>query len=119
MSIELFLYLADILCNIDCYSGLIVCICAIAFIVIAILNFIIWDMEDYEAYEEFKPRRNKFIKCFSVIFIISSAISIFVPGKKTIYAIGFTHYAKQTDIPRKLLDLINQKLDDALNGEKL
>jgi hypothetical protein len=119
MSLELFLYLVSVLYNV---SGL----CAILF-VIGIISMVIYgciyifNFDEFYGEDEIKFKNNtvKVIKTISVAMAIMVPFSVLIPSKKTMYAIGFSHYAKQTQIPQKLLDLLNQKLDDALGGEKL
>lgn len=119
MSLEWFLYLVSVLGNINC--TLVYCnVLSIAGLFgVWFVSAMIWDVSGTREFEEFKPKRNKVIKYLLITTVISSIFNVFVPSTKTIYAIGFSHYATQTQVPQKLLEVLNQKLDDALGGEKM
>ena len=119
MSLELFLYLVSVLGNVSCACQLVVWLGVLGVVVGAFVSAMIWDTCGRESLDNFKEKRNKLVKVVVPIMSIAFALSILIPSKKTMYAIGFSHYAKQTQISQKLMDLLNQKLDDALGGEKL
>jgi hypothetical protein len=52
------------------------------------------------------------------LFILGIVSCVFVPSKQTMYAIAFTHYSKQSEIPAKVLKAIEVKLDEVIEGAK-
>jgi hypothetical protein len=67
-----------------------------------------------------RPRNIEWLSlAFSVALIFSSIFSyIFIPSEKTMYAIAFAHYSKQSEIPAKVLKAIEVKLDEVIEGVK-
>lgn len=119
MSLELFLYLVSVSGNIKCLAHGFTMLCVLALIVGSFISAMIWDTFRTEHFENFKIKRNKMVKVAVPLLVVSISLGALIPSQTTMYAIGFSHYAKQTQIPQKLMDLLNQKLDDALGGEKL
>lgn len=119
MSIEWFLYLISVLGNVSFLAHVLILICILCIIVGSFLSAMIWDTCQTEHFENFKIKRNKMVRVIIPLLFVSIALGTLIPSKTTMYAIGFSHYAKQTQIPQKLMDLLNQKIDDDLGGEKM
>jgi len=52
---------------------------------------------------------------FSVLLMLSS---IFIPSKEAIYLIAGAHMAKQSNIPAKVMMIVNEKLDELVVKDK-
>lgn len=119
MSLELFLYLVSVLDNIGWLFGILFFVGIISLVLFGLVYMDCVDDYYGDKEDNFKDNTEKVVKKILVFMAIITPLSVFIPSKKTLYAIGLSHYAKQTQIPQKLMDLLNQKLDDALGGEKL
>jgi len=123
MSIEALLYLINVIGNLgDIFSVLlgISLIVSIATFVFFAVNECTnaratsgWQKEDYI---NSKSASFKVFKISIPVLLISAVLGAIIPNEKTMYAIAFSHYAKQSEIPEKVLKAIEFKLDEVVKG---
>ena len=113
MSIELVLYIIDILKNISTISGLLMVTSGLILLSILIILMLVIEND-----EESEKKLKKISRKMFVIFIISTPICIFIPSEKTLYMMVGSKYLKESGIPKKVHELINQKLDKLLEKDK-
>lgn len=109
MSDELIIYLLGILPNIKCGLDFIAGVSFILFFIVGMLFF-----ADY-------PGENniikKWVKIIIIIFSLSSILDILIPSNAILYALVGTHILKQTEIPQKVVTVLNKKLDDLIKND--
>jgi hypothetical protein len=55
---------------------------------------------------------------FSIILVCIISIATLMPSERIMYLMASSHYMKQTDIPQKVLKILNNKLDEMLEDKK-
>ncbi len=108
MSIEWFLYLADIANSLGAFfsiSGLIM-----------IVSGVILLIDKYIDDEEVRASKTLlfFITFIGAMFFITSC---FIPSEKTIYLIAGAHELKSSDVSNKVEAVIEKKLDEYLKDD--
>jgi hypothetical protein len=111
MSLELILYLISIVIKLEILLLMLICISGFG----ALLTGVMYT----EAYgENSKASLLKWFKTAIRVLIISVILLVFIPGEKTLYTIIGTYYLKQSDIPAKVVTIINDKLDELIAKDK-
>lgn len=119
MSVEWVLYFIDVIVKFGS-----IFIFGMVFSVIAVICLLMKLSDDSLGYisEENKLLKAKNfknrIKICAMIFFGSLFFESLIPSQKTMYAMAFAKYSKQSDIPEKVLKVIELKLDDIIK-EKL
>lgn len=116
MSIEFFLYLVELV-------GKLSELCTILFVVsmvFGILWLVIWVLflvgaEGHDEERELIFYWHKII--FLSVFVLFW-LFLLIPSQKTIYMMVGSSYLKNSEVPPKVHDLINKKLDEFLKGNK-
>lgn len=103
MNAELTLYAISVIGNIGELIALILLLFPIACIILIMVNE-----------KEFK----KYLKLILPFLAILLCIGIIIPDRKTMYMIASTHYLKKSDIPSKVLEILNHKLDEIIKENK-
>lgn len=109
MSIEWFIYLADISCGVKELFG-VVSLCGV------LLGGIGW-LVGSAVPEEIPEHLAKLSKKAVVVFVILGFITAFIPSQRTIYMMAGAHYgmeALQSETAQKVAKLLNGKLDEEL-----
>jgi hypothetical protein len=114
MSIEWVLYLIDVVGKVP---GLFIAAAATLAMVSIICLIVHHDKDSEVLYRP--PLYIKVSFSLGAIFFFIGAISfVAIPSEKTMYAIAFAHYSKQSEIPAKVLKAIDVKLDEVIEGVK-
>ena len=114
MSLELCLYLIDVLEKITMFTSIIFVASAALFI--GIICFVFFAEDDLS--EEGKIELLGLRKKSAIALFFSLSFCTFVPSPKTMYMIAGTNYLKQSDIPQKVRQLLDKKLEELLTIEK-
>jgi hypothetical protein len=123
MSIEALLYLINVIGKFGDIFSVLTVISLIVSILVTVF-FVInegsnsraesgWQRDDYINFRFISLR---VLKIFVPVLVLSSVFSVIIPNEKTMYAIAFSHYAKQSEIPEKVLKAIEFKLDEVVKG---
>jgi heme/copper-type cytochrome/quinol oxidase subunit 2 len=105
MSIELFLYLIDLIASI----GIMSCLLFFILIIILIVELIkAFNDDDDEGKFKYSTKLKKYFCILAIIIMI-------IPSEKTMYLMLGSNYLKKSDIPQKVELAINKKLDEYLN----
>ncbi len=113
MNVEHVLYWIDILSSAKMACA-VFCICLVLIIPISFIihSSIIHSSVD----EEDEKKVMTAIILSSLLLVVSIFGCIFIPSEKTMYAIAFARYSRQSDIPQKVLKAIETKLDEVISG---
>jgi len=120
MNITLALYLVDIISNLDCILAIII-ICIISVILIFIIIYIM-ALGSYDNHETDKINKlfqwlgSKWWVCLIII-----SLAIITPSKSTMHLMLGTYYLQSTNLPAKVTEALELKLDDViadLKGKK-
>ena len=107
MSLELCLYLIDVLGNLR-----------VALLMVALLGIVVIIFIYIEMYDVYGEEINKYslgwIKKLVIISLASFSFCVLIPSPKTMYMIAGTNYLKQSDIPQKVRQLLDKKLEELL-----
>jgi len=117
MSLELMLYLVDILAslNVLLFISIIVIFSLFLFIFFQFYPF----YNDFDNNKEESFKDIKFcIKRFGIILTVLLPIFILIPSTKTLHLIIGTNYLKESNIPAKVLKVLNNKLDQYIKEDK-
>lgn len=117
MTITLLLYLVEIIHNLDCLIGLII---GTFFVVLCILSFA-WLVTNDGYSQEGHEQANNGLKTlfkYSYIPLILLIINIFVPDQKTMYLMLGTSYLQSTNLPVKVSEAIELKIDSIIDELK-
>jgi hypothetical protein len=122
MSIELVLYLIDMLHTFNKFSGIFLGLSLASIIGVCFL-LIINEVENTAEWQQEIHANSKKINIFLLkvlcpVLVLCLTMCIFIPKKETMYAIAFAHYSKQSEIPAKVLKAIEVKLDEVIEGVK-
>lgn len=102
------IYFIDLLDNLHITLALIL---SLNIIGLFFLGFMIWDDKEDKL---FKKLFKKFI--FPLIILIP--LCILIPDKTTMYMMFSLHFINKNDIPDKVLNILNIKLDEIINKSK-
>lgn len=115
MSIEWFIYFADILPNIGGFLGF---ICGVGMLVLAVVSgFMATYASDNDEPIFSFLRQNKVFKILAAL-IFCGFLSLIFPSQKTMYLMLGSHYLKNSNMPAKIEQVLNKKLDEYLDEEK-
>jgi hypothetical protein len=112
MSLELMLYLVDILgsLNVLLFISIVV--------IFSIFLFIFFQFNPYNNEEESFKYIKFYVKRFGIILTVLLPIFILTPSTKTLHLIIGTNYLKESNIPAKVLKVLNNKLDQYIKEDK-
>lgn len=115
MSLELFIYTANVLPRVGHAIGFIGGGCIILSGIFGLATYltIFSDFDDKE--EDGRNCRKLVVKYFAVSLIIGLTLlipSLFIPSEKTLYLMAGTDLATQSGVPQKVVKIINDKLDE-------
>ncbi len=116
MSIALLIYFAGMFGSIGTVCIFIIIFSCIAMIIFGIMLIVTGYCNNKEDLEYMTAKGN-FNKSLAVL-IIASAIVCIVPSEKTVYMMLGANIAGKTEIPQKLVDVIDLKLTEILNESK-
>lgn len=117
MKIETLLYIINVIVNIDVFLA-ITFITFVSYIICSIC-FSYSKTDHFDETEKliFNDKIKINIKLLFMAFIILF-INCFIPSEKTMYLMLSTKYIKNTDIPSKVLTIINNKLDKYIEDKE-
>lgn len=112
MSAELWLYAISVLHNFDLVSGILFWMSFGTIIILSLSLFAI-DAE-YECNSKLRTlsRINRTRKNLIIIMLISLPFVLLVPSQKTMYAMLATNVIGKSDIPQRVLNIIDDKLKE-------
>lgn len=117
MTITKMLYLVEIVSNIDCVFGI-----ALLGVLIAVMaTLVAWFVTLNEYEEELHKRINKGIKVALGkwwAFALLLTVNIIIPAKSTMYLMLGSTYLQSTNLPSKVSQALELKLDDVIDGFK-
>lgn len=111
MTIEWFLYMADVLGSVKTLTAIVSGIGIACTVVFTIM--ILVDSKDGD-----EPKILKVSFKFLITFVLIGLFNLFCPSEKTMYMILGTHYLKQSTLPAKIETAIEKKLDEYLHEEQ-
>lgn len=117
MNIELFLYLTDILGNVQAMLMIFPGVCFFVFGIFLIALYADCGNEDTQAQFVKKIKELKLYKIFYSL-LLALLIASIIPTKKTMYLILGANYLKNSELPSKVELLLNKRLDEYLSEEK-
>lgn len=107
MSFNWMLYLAGLLDSLRCILEITFFVC------FGIFLFVLFNLYFIEYKEEEKCK--KIILKVSILGLIFSSLFLtFIPSKSTVYLMMGNHYLSKSEIPEKVLNVLNKKLDGLL-----
>ena len=109
MNAELTLYTISILGNISNAIAVI----GVLSLLLLIFSLIMRCNEDFD-----DINIKKYLKLSLILLAISVFVGILIPDQKTMYMMASTHYLKKSDIPSKVLEILNHKLDEIIKENK-
>ena len=114
MSPEIALYLINLLSNVNLI--LVISLPIMILIIIIFLCSFSGEHDDICVKEncDHKSIFNKLMNITIILFLLW----LLIPSEKTMYTIAATHYIKQSDLPAKVLTVINSKLDEVIANDK-
>ena|SRR5690348_5407859 len=113
MSLELMLYLVDILGSLNVLLFISIVVVFSLFLYIFLQFYPFYNNEE----ESFKYIKF-YIKRFGIILTVLLPIFILIPSTKTLHLIIGTNYLKESNIPAKVLKVLNNKLDQYIKKDK-
>jgi hypothetical protein len=113
MSIELILYFVDFLKSISSFLSLLTIMFFLVFIICVILA-IVAEFDDDK--DEKQVAYSYMYKCFKY-FVWVAIISFFIPSQSTMYMMLGARYLKDSNLPEKVHELINKKIDELLKDK--
>lgn len=114
MSIELVLYLIEILENIGNFLSVITVLLLVSFIFCIIASAIMVEIHVVEWHETTIYKIRNYLWILPFLFLISC----FIPSQKTMYMMIGANVIKSSAIPSKVEQAINKKLDEYLSEDK-
>lgn len=117
MELNTSLYFVNLLTNIDCFLGIIILsMTGISFV--GILIFIINRDEIMEVEDEDRKKMIPVIKKWFFSYLAVCLLSCLIPSKNSMYAMLANTYLNKTDIPVKVVQLLDQTIEDLLGRKK-
>ena len=115
MNLMTWLYLFEVLHNLDCVLGNMVGIS----IIVTILTSCLWlPMQDTDMVSDsFRDRYNSFYKAWVAkwwVLAIVVIVLVFIPSKQTMYLMAGSKWLSDSTIPVKVSEALNLKLDDVI-----
>lgn len=116
MTLSQWLYLVDVLDNIDTLIGLSV-FSFLAFLVIFGVVSSVWHDDD-DGFPEWVRKAWSSIYRKMWVFFVALSVSLLIPSQKTMYLMLGSSYLSTTGIPTKVQQALELKLDDVINELK-
>lgn len=114
MSIESLLYFIDVSSNLNDA----VLVGSVSLAIISLISFMVSCMAKSDGDDKVSNDAWRVFKLSLKSFFVLCFFCIVIPSQKTMYAIAFAHYSKQSDIPAKVLQVIEIKLDDIIKQKE-
>lgn len=125
MSAATWIYLINLLDNLNGFFVFLCALTTIIFILSGIFALTKYNDLDYgfqsekdASHEEFL-KALKFLKLSLLFTVVFWFMTIFIPSEKSMYLMVGTSYLEKSNIPNKVEQVINKKLDYYLNEENL
>jgi hypothetical protein len=114
MSLELCLYLIDVVGNVGCILFGIIFLGTISLGV----SFFVYEAEYgyHGSDDKFLVGLRKAMKIIFAVLCFAIPIKTLIPSMTTMYMISGAHYMNKTDIPEKVYKLLESKLDESLEA---
>lgn len=109
MSIELLLYFIDLLKGVGNLLEVMALILLIPSIACAMIAYYGYEEDEEKAYAYSK-------RCFKWSIVIG-ILSLFIPSQSTMYMMVGTRYLKDSNLPAKVEELFNKKIDELLQDK--
>lgn len=114
MSLSFFMYLVDILANLNCFFGLVIIFGGLILTLgLAILNIMLLHEYNERDKEALKNSINS-LKKRIFPFLLVCIISCLIPSQKTMYMMLGANYLQNSTIPPKIMTALELKLDDVI-----
>lgn len=110
------LYLIDLISNLETVLGIITAFSGIGLIILFI-GYCIFSTYPDENEKKILNNISHAKKPLFIIFLISIFIAALFPSKTTMYTMAGSHYLNKTDIPDKVIKILNNKLDDIIDSK--
>jgi hypothetical protein len=121
MSAATVIYLISLLSNLDLAFSIVFWFLVLGVIAISI-SYLAVDERTSEIEKEVRDLRLRQAKKVALIALAVLSLNVLVPSEKTMYLMVGAHFFEQSELPPKVLEIINLKLDsiksDLLTEEK-
>lgn len=112
MSIIAIFYLISVVQSLSVFLIVLTIAIGILLVILIISCFV-----DYDINSEINPSKIKFLKILIASLLTVSIINCIVPDKLTMYSMVGIKYLSSTQVPEKVMKLVNMKLDEYIESQ--
>lgn len=114
MSPALIIYLIELIDNFGTLLAIIFILTMVAIVVLGMSWYMAWDNDD----EDMRHNLKKWIKIVGTLLAAVSLLGLVIPSKNSMYLMASAHYLNNSDMPHKVLEVLNSKLDEMISTKK-